>query len=85
MNIYRLCDSTSGIMPDSGNIKKADFDLGNKSAVGGHSGRDNSWPRKDLGIPPSTGRLPTWGRARGGRGESRRIIADNGGSVVRNN
>ena len=83
MNIYRLCDLTSGMMPDSGKMKNAYFVLGNKSAVGGQVGGGNSWPRKDLGIPPSTGQLPTWGRAWGGRGESRRIIADNGGSVVR--
>ena len=85
MNIYRLCDSTSDMMPDSGKMKNAYSVVGNKSAVGGSSGRGNSCSCIDLGIPPSTGRLPTWGRARGGRGESRWIIADNGGSVVRNN
>ena len=85
MNIYRLCDSTSDMMPDSGKMKNAYFDLGNKSAEEGHSGKGISWPWKEIDIPPSTGRLPTWGRARGGRGESRWIIADNGGSVVRNN
>ena len=85
MNIYRLCDLTLDMMPRVGMIKKTHFEGGNKSAVGGQVGRGNSWPRKDLGIPPSTGQLPTRGRARGGRGESRRIIADNGGSVVRNN